>query len=412
MNSILSYTSGVQSFVPTFSQNMFTQLTSGQKRVLVICAIVSVIFVALVALVRSYYPPGSGVPPKLGNEVGNSKIEDLKSPIDPLENPVDDVGFNDLLPTPSKVPYVPLNPYVPPYQPYQRDPAIEGYEKYQVLGSETIYVLSNLPPITAAAYDLPAAGVSSKEWENTVEFKLDLVNKAWKHFQEKTNPSKEQAYAGNPKSIDLWKRTAERVNEYFKETFRRLKSGENAPVPIYYHASRLGTDAIAGSSTLRQSLSGAQNAGVYFSNCDEYYNLYGACTFAMDPSQVEDPALPCTYQFSGAGHPKTQEEAALWMCTTNSDVTLASEKIAYLITPEDGGNTEADKIQLLWHTLGFYVPTMNRFAADEIRKSIKAVHIHEVPKHWKTFGCSYDYRTATYANNNRNPTGLKQIVAN
>jgi hypothetical protein len=244
--------------------------------------------------------------------------------------------------------------------------------------------------------------VKNNAWEDDPEFKLDLMFRAYEHFKKQPAPTTDtfSTIWGTDRSTtnsDQWKKTAEEVDNFFQDRIGRLSRGENIAIPIYYHASRAGTDLIAGSSTLKQSGSGVQNAGVYFSTSDESHNAYGPCTFAMDPAQVEK--FQTTYLNSGMPCLKTGEEVALWMCA-KQDIQLKAHRLAYVIVPEDGGQTIADKIKKFWEDGDFFVELITRPAADEIRKSIKAVHIHSVPQHWRNF-----------SSGRRSTTGLNHIVA-
>lgn len=222
--------------------------------------------------------------------------------------------------------------------------------------------------------------VVAKPWEDSLEFKQELMLKAWNHFQAVIMPEKEKEYLNGAK----WKDTAAKVDAYFQDALQRLGSGENVPVPMFYHASRAAADLIAGSSTLKKSSWGVQGPGVYFSTRDEHYGGYGDFTFAMDPVQVEADILPVTYS-SGGSHGGTEEESALWMCSTNNDIVLQPNRVAYVIIPDDDETVQADKINKFWQEGSFFVPLMTRLAADEIRKSLTAVHIHKMAAHWKPY---------------------------
>lgn len=232
--------------------------------------------------------------------------------------------------------------------------------------------------------------VKNSSWKDNTEFKLNLMCRAWEHFLT-LKPT-----LGNDATA---KKTAKAVKHFFQDRIARLSRGENMAIPIYYHASRAGTDLIAGSALLKQSADGAQGAGVYFSNCDESHNGYGSCTFAMDPAQVE----PCrtTYQLGYMSvAPGNWEETALWMCA-KQDIQLDQRRLAYVIIPDDGDQTLTDKINKFWRDGNFFVELMPRPAADLIRRCLKNVHVHSVPKHWTTNGYG-----------SRQPTGLRCIVAN
>lgn len=229
-------------------------------------------------------------------------------------------------------------------------------------------------------------------WQDTCEFKLDLMLRAYEHFR--ITRDQQDATKGHQPQ---WKKTAQEVDDFFQDRIRRLNADENIAVPMYYHASRAGTDLIAGSAKLIQSAYGAQGPGVYFSNSDESHSGYGPCTFAMDPSQVE--SCQTTYANHGGACAVTGEEAALWMCA-QEDIDLDPSKIAYVIVPDDN-KTSSEKLKKFWEEGNFFVDPMPRPAADWIRTSMKGVHIHNLPKKWTSYGTGY-----------RAPTYLNKIVAN
>lgn len=244
-------------------------------------------------------------------------------------------------------------------------------------------------PIDTSSYISPVV-VPSGVWEDSLEFKQDLMVKAWNHFRFVTMPEKEKEYLDRAK----WEEIVGKVDAYFQDVLQRLGSGENVPVPMFYHASR-ATDLIAESPTLKQSVHGVQGDGVYFSTRDEHYNGRGDFTFAMDPKQVEVDTLSVTYSL-GEAHFRTNEERALLLCSHNN-IVLQPDRVAYVIISDGDEAIQADKINKFWEEGRFFVPYMTRSVADEIRKSIAAVHIHKMPLHW----------TSYHGSNN---TGLKHIV--
>lgn len=208
-------------------------------------------------------------------------------------------------------------------------------------------------------------------WEDSAVFKADLIERAWKHFG---------TIDRSAKQTDMWKITALQVNEYFQSVSQRLETGENVPIPIYYHASREGADYIARDALLKQSGSSCfQGSGVYFSTNDESTNGYGPVTFALDPSLVENASLPVTYDKPAYGPKLPWEETALWMCASHTDIHLDPAKVA-LVVVEDGKTN--DKLEKYWHEGSFFVTVIERPVANEIRRCIQAVHTHMIPDHW------------------------------
>ena len=233
---------------------------------------------------------------------------------------------------------------------------------------------------------------SGTEWEDTTKFKTDLLVRAQVYFN--SNISRLKVQSTN------WKETAKKVNDYFENRIARLRTGENVAIPFYYHATgktvvhsrnnvlkpKEVLYSLATTQTLNKSSGGVQGPGVYFSNSDESHNNYGPYTIAMDPSLVEGDGINVTYSF-GLPCTKTSEEMAAWMCLPNSDLILDATKVAYVIVPK-----EEDIIPIkqdLWGEskvdYAFFVDTITRDVADEIRKSIKGVHIHKFHKDWKEY---------------------------
>ena len=239
---------------------------------------------------------------------------------------------------------------------------------------------------------VPTTPSSGTEWKDTTEFKTDLLVRAQVYFN--SNISRLKVQSTN------WKETAKKVNDYFENRIARLRTGENVAIPFYYHATgktvvhsrnnvlkpKEVLYSLATTQTLNKSSGGVQGPGVYFSNSDESHNNYGPYTIAMDPSLVEGDGINVTYSF-GLPCTKTSEEMAAWMCLPNSDLILDATKVAYVIVPK-----EEDIIPIkqdLWGEskvdYAFFVDTITRDVADEIRKSIKGVHIHKFHKDWKEY---------------------------
>ena len=256
------------------------------------------------------------------------------------------------------------------------------------LAALAIYVLfsegKRPPPPPPPVPTTPSSG----EWEDTTEFKTDLLVRAQVYFN--SNISSPEKLKSND-----WEETAKKVNDYFQSRIARLGRGENVAIPFYYHATgkflanpQDALYSIANTHTLNESkLNCVQGPGVYFSNSDESHNSYGPYTIAMDPSLVEGDGINVTYS-SGRPCTKTSEEKAAWMCLTNSDLRLDTTKVAYVIVPEE----EKDIIAItknLWgegeFDCSFHVDVITRDVADEIRKSIKGVHIHKFHKDWKLY---------------------------
>ena len=228
---------------------------------------------------------------------------------------------------------------------------------------------------------------SGTEWEDTTKFKTDLLVRAQVYFN--SNISSPEKLKSND-----WEETAKKVNDYFQSRIACLGTGENVAIPFYYHATgsfitypKDALYSIAKTHTLNESkFNCVQGPGVYFSNSDESHNDYGPYTIAMDPSLVEGDGINVTYSF-GLPCTKTSEEMAAWMCLPNSDLILDATKVAYVIVPK-----EEDIIPIkqdLWGEskvdYAFFVDTITRDVADEIRKSIKGVHIHKFHKDWKEY---------------------------
>ncbi len=241
--------------------------------------------------------------------------------------------------------------------------------------------VNNQPPVT-----VPSSEKISGSWQDTAEFKADLVLRAWNHFKVEEAQQK-QMNAHNPQWID----TAEKVNEFFKAKSELLNDGHNVAVPFYYHATRGAVDLIADSQNLKQSTFGVQGAGVYYSTHDESLSGYGDYTYALDPALVEP--LVTTYQeHSGSTH-----QDAVWMCA-KQDIKLDSTRVAYVIVPDDGAIEQ--KLQKFWQNGEFYVDLIKRPVANWIHRCIQAVHVHSVPLLWK-------HNTQGY----RAPTNSAHLVA-
>ena len=239
---------------------------------------------------------------------------------------------------------------------------------------------------------VPTTPSSGTEWKDTTEFKTDLLVRAQVYFN--SNISSPEKLKSND-----WEETAKKVNDYFQSRIACLGTGENVAIPFYYHATgsfitypKDALYSIAKTHTLNESkFNCVQGPGVYFSNSDESHNDYGPYTIAMDPSLVEGDGINVTYSL-GLPCIKTSEELSAWMCLPNSDLRLDTTKVAYIIVPKEKDIIPTRKA--LWGESkvdrAFYVDVITRDVADEIRKSIKGVHIHKFHKDWKSYNILND----------------------
>lgn len=209
--------------------------------------------------------------------------------------------------------------------------------------------------------------------QQRIDQKLDLTSRAFEVFK-----SERDRDAAQRQNDPQWIATAIEVNDYFELTISKLRSKENVPIPMYFHASRNGVEAIAKDKVLKMS-DAYRGRGTYFSTRDEHYNHYGNYTYAIDADAIEQ--FPAAFFNSGASY-ATGEESGLWV-RVEADVPVSGENVAYIAVPDE--QSRKDILDKFWqdNKVGFYAHVITRAASDWIRKSFTAVHCHGLPKTWR-----------------------------